>query len=119
LREAASVRLALSVPGLAAPAFVAALLGDRVQCVVRIGGRLLMVVEVAVPEGDERLEGQSVAAVVADFDLVPIALVGADGEIRSRPLDQRLAAGDRLTAVAGLATLERLFRRERPTSASE
>jgi Trk K+ transport system NAD-binding subunit len=117
LREAANVRLALSVPGLAAPAFVAALLGDRVQCVVRIGGRLLMVVEVAVPEGDERLEGQSVAAVAAEFDLVPVALVGADGEIRSRPMDLRLAAGDRLTAVAGLAALERLFRRERPTSA--
>src|SRR5437764_3843582 len=52
LREGANVRLALSVPGLAAPAFVAALLGDRVQCVLRVDGRLLMVVEVTVPAGD-------------------------------------------------------------------
>jgi Trk K+ transport system NAD-binding subunit len=119
LREAANVRLALSVPGLAAPAFVAALLGDRVQCVVRIGGRLLMVVEVVVPEGDERLEGQSVASVAAVFDLVPVGLVGADGQISSRPMGMILAAGDRLTAVADLPAIERLFRRERPPITSE
>ena len=119
LREAANVRLALSVPALAAPAFVAALLGDRVQCAVRVGGRLLMVVELTVPEGDERLDGQPVGAVAAEFDLVPVALVGVDGKTRPRPADLRLAAGDRLTAVSALTALERLFRRERLPGAEE
>jgi Trk K+ transport system NAD-binding subunit len=113
LREAADVRLALSVPALAAPAFVAALFGDRVQCAVRVGDRVLMVVEVAVPEGDETLDGQSVRAVAVDFNVLPVAVVGADGQMRSRPVEVRLAAGDRLTAVAALPDLERLFRRER------
>ena len=48
LRESANVRLALSLPAMAAPAFVAALFGDRVQGVFRVGSRLLMVVELAV-----------------------------------------------------------------------
>jgi Trk K+ transport system NAD-binding subunit len=113
LREAANVRLALSVPALAAPAFVAALFGDRVQCAVRIGGRLLMVVEVVVPADDDCLDGQTVRAVAIDFNVLPVAVVGIDGQMRSRPMDARLVAGDRLTAVAALPDLERLFRRER------
>jgi Trk K+ transport system NAD-binding subunit len=113
LREAANVRLALSVPALAAPAFVAALFGDRVQCAVRVGSRLLMVVEITVPEADECLDGQSVRAVAIDFSVLPLAVVGADGNVRTRPLEVRLSAGDRLTAIATLPDLERLFRRER------
>src|SRR5204863_5331849 len=108
LREAAEVRLALSVPALAAPAFVAALFGDRVQCAVRVGDRVLMVVEVTVPEGDESLDGQSVRAVAVDFNVLPVAVVGADGQLKARPVEARLAAGDRLTAVAALPDLDRL-----------
>ena len=37
---------------LASASFVAALFGDRVQAVFRVGGRLLMVVELAVQAGD-------------------------------------------------------------------
>jgi Trk K+ transport system NAD-binding subunit len=113
LREAADVRLALSVPVLAAPAFVAALFGDRVQCVVRVAGRLLMVVELTVPADDPVLDGQSVRAVAVDYNLLPVVVVGTDGAVRDQPLGQRLGAGDRLTAVAALADLERLLRRER------
>jgi Trk K+ transport system NAD-binding subunit len=114
LREAANVRLALSVPALAAPAFVAALFGDRVQCPIRIGARVLMVVELTVPDDDVCLDGQAVRAVAVDFNILPVAVVGPDGQMRSRPMEARLAAGDRLTAVAALPDLERLFRRERP-----
>jgi Trk K+ transport system NAD-binding subunit len=113
LREGANVRLALSVPGLAAPAFVAALLGDRVQCVLRVDGRLLMVIELTVPAGDAILDGQSVRAVAVDYGLVPVAVTGTDGALVEQPLTRRLAAGDRVTAVAALADLERLLRRER------
>jgi Trk K+ transport system NAD-binding subunit len=113
LREAADVKLALSVPALAAPAFVAALFGDRVQCAVRVAGQVLMVVEVTVPVGDDSLDGQSVRAVAVDFNVLPVAVIGADDVVKSQSPDMRLAAGDRLTAVAALPDLERLFRRER------
>jgi Trk K+ transport system NAD-binding subunit len=113
LREGASIRLALSMPELAAPAFVAALLGDRVQCVLRVAGRLLMVVELSVPEGDAMLDGQSVRAVAVDYGLMPVAVTNGAGVVIERTLEHRLSAGDRLTAVAALPDLERLLRRER------
>jgi Trk K+ transport system NAD-binding subunit len=118
LREAANVRLALSVPALSAPAFVAALFGDRVQCALRIGSQLLMVVEVTVPPGDDFLDGRDLKAVAAEYNLLPVAVVGSNGEIRQRPIDGKLIAGDQLTAVAALPDLERLFRRERPADAT-
>jgi Trk K+ transport system NAD-binding subunit len=113
LREGASIRLALSVPALAAPAFVAALLGDRVQCVLRVAGRLLMVVELSVPAGETMLDGQSVRAVAVDYGLMPVAVTSAEGVVIERTLEHRLSAGDRLTAVVALPDLERLLRRER------
>ena len=119
LREAANVRLALSVPALAAPAFVAALFGDRVQCAVRVGDRVLMVVEFTVPDGDASLDGQLMREVTADFNVLPVAVVGADGVVKFQSPDMLLAAGDRLTAVAALPDLERLFRRERHASPKE
>src|SRR5262249_60113241 len=48
LREAANIRLAMSIPDLVAPAFVAALFGDRVQSVFLVEGRLLAAVGLAV-----------------------------------------------------------------------
>jgi Trk K+ transport system NAD-binding subunit len=113
LREATDVRLALSAPALAAPAFVAALFGDRVQCVVRVAGSLLMVVELTVPAGDAVLDGQAVRAVAVDYNVLPVAVAGADGKLSEQPLAHRLAAGERLTVVAALPDLERLLRRER------
>jgi Trk K+ transport system NAD-binding subunit len=113
LREAANVRLALSVPALAAPAFVAALFGDRVLSAVRIGRKLVLVVELAVPPGDLCLDGKTVRDVAADFGLSPVAVFGKDGAPRPAPLEHRLGPGDHLVAVAGLTDLERLFRRQR------
>jgi len=115
LRDAANVRLALSIPALAAPAFVAALFGDRVLSAVRIGTKLVLVVELAVPAGDVCLDGQSVAAIAAEFALVPVAVFGTDGKPRAIVLDHRLSAGERLVVVTGLADLDRLFRRQRGT----
>lgn len=112
LREGANVRLALSVPALAAPAFVAALFGDRVQSVVRVGGRVLLVVELAVSAGDPCLDGQTVRAAAVDYELMPVAVRTAEGRPAVRQGDHCLAAGDVITAVMGLPDLERLFRRE-------
>jgi Trk K+ transport system NAD-binding subunit len=116
LREAANVGFALSIPTLAAPAFVAALFGDRVQSVFLVGGRLLAAVDVLVQPGDGLLIGQSVRAVAADYHILPVALVSHDGQTREQFHDTRLNAGDRLVAIAALHDLERLLSRQPPAS---
>jgi Trk K+ transport system NAD-binding subunit len=112
LREAADVRLALSIPALAAPAFVAALFGDRVQSVFLIEGKILAAVDLAVQAGDPCLQGQAVRALAIDYRFVPVCLVGTDGKARPRLLEVRLEAGDRLNAVIALGDLQRLLQRE-------
>ena len=119
MRDAASVRLALSLPALAAPAFVAALFGDRVLSAIRIGNRLLLVVELAVAAGDPGLDGQTVRSVARGFGLAPIAVVGPGNRTLAATDDQVLAAGDRLVAVIGLSDLERLLGRQRAPQEDE
>jgi Trk K+ transport system NAD-binding subunit len=113
LREAANVRLALSIPELAAPAFVAALFGDRVLSVFFVGDRLLAVMDLVVQPQDPFLAGASVLAMAVDYGLQPVRLQLADGRVSPQPLRARLAEGDRLTAVVTLAALQRLLRREK------
>ncbi len=113
LREAANVKLALSIPELAAPSFVAALFGDRVRCVFFVEGRLLAVVELCVPAGDAFLEGQSVRALGVDYHMLPLFLEGGAGTTKPALLQAVLAAGDRLTVVLAQADLQRLLQRER------
>jgi Trk K+ transport system NAD-binding subunit len=114
LREAANIRFALSIPSMAAPAFMAALFGDRVQTVFLVAGRLLAVVEVAAQADDPFLTGQSVRALMIDFRLVPVSLVKADRSPVSNPVAVRIEPGDRLLAILALPDLERLLRREKP-----
>ena len=57
LRDAANVRLAVSVPALAAPAFVAGLFGDRVLSVFLVRDRLLAVIDLVIQD-DDPLAGQ-------------------------------------------------------------
>jgi Trk K+ transport system NAD-binding subunit len=112
LREAANIRLALSIPALAAPAFVAALFGDRVQGVFLVEGRMLAAVDLAVPAGDLCLEGQPVRALAIDYRFLPVCLVGADRKLKQGLEQARLQAGDRLNAVIALSDLQRLLQRE-------
>jgi Trk K+ transport system NAD-binding subunit len=112
VREAAEIRHAASIPALAAPAFAAALFGDRVQTLITAAGRTLVVVEFAVHADDPCLNGQSLRAAVVDYRFLPVALNGHDP---AEVPDWRLKAGDRLTAVAELPDLERLVRREPAT----
>lgn len=114
LREAASIRLAFSIPALAAPAFVAALFGDRVRGVFLIAGKLLAVVDLTVKPDDALLAGRVVRELATDFHLVPLRLQTADKQTRPRPLEAMLAAGDRLTIIVGLNDLQRLLERELP-----
>jgi Trk K+ transport system NAD-binding subunit len=112
LRTAANVRYALSVPALVAPAFVAALFGDRILSVFLIEGRLVAVVELLTAAQDSFLAGQSVRAVAIDYRLLPLAVLDAAGGPPRPSGSARLAAGDRLIAIMALSDLERLRRRE-------
>jgi Trk K+ transport system NAD-binding subunit len=128
LREAANVQLALSVPLLAAPAFLAALYGDRVLGVFRVRDRLFAVIDLVV-QGQDPLLPLSLQTIAIDYRLLPVAVVPFHGSSagpaastsawrESRPgLPLRLTAGDRLVAIIALPDLERLLRRQPCTAA--
>jgi Trk K+ transport system NAD-binding subunit len=110
LRQAANVQLAVSVPALAAPAFLAGLYGDRVQNVFLVRNRLLALIDLVI-QPDDRLRGQSVRTVAVDYRLVPVAVLPAACGPPPKPLQARLTEGDRLVAVVELHDLDRLLRR--------
>jgi Trk K+ transport system NAD-binding subunit len=112
LREAADVRLALSVSALAAPAFAAALFGDRVQAVFLVEGRLLAVVDLLIHAADPCLAGQTVRAAAVDYNLLPVAVLPPEQGTPPAGRGGRLAGGDRLIAVIALNDLQRLLGRE-------
>lgn len=114
LRDSANIQLAFSVPALAAPAFVAALYGDRVQSVFLVGGRLFAAVEITISAGEACLDNEPLRAVAVDFGLMPVAVTDVNGRAVDEIWSHRLRAGERLTALATLADLDRLYRRERP-----
>ncbi len=114
LRDAADVRQAVSVPALAAPAFVAGLYGDRVQSVFLLRDRLLAVIDLVIQE-DDLLTGQAVRAVAVDYRLQPVAVISTTGVPSVHPLGRRLEPHDRLVAITALADLDRLLRRQLPS----
>jgi Trk K+ transport system NAD-binding subunit len=110
-RTAAGVKMALSLPELTAPAFVAGLLGGRVLSMFVIGGRMLAVVELTIRADDAVLLGRSLRSLAVDYRLAPVAVVGPDGTVREIDLSYSIADGDRLTGVATVPDLERLTQR--------
>jgi Trk K+ transport system NAD-binding subunit len=111
LREAANVKLAVSVPVLTAPAFVAALFGDRVHSAFLLRERLFAVLDLVVQEKDP-FAGQAVRALAVDYRLMPVAVLPAAGPAARLPMAARLVAGDRLVAVSALADLQRVLSRQ-------
>jgi Trk K+ transport system NAD-binding subunit len=107
LRQAAGVDLALSVPALAAPAFLAALYGDRVRTVVLARQHMLAVLDVTVQPGGP-LQGLSVATAAAHFRFCLIALTDELGTPLNEPT---LAAGHRLVLVTALPDVEAILSR--------
>ncbi|HSQ56765.1 MAG TPA: NAD-binding protein, partial [Gemmata sp.] len=114
VRDAAEIRYALSIPALAAPAFAAALFGDRVHTLVTAAGRTLVVIEIVVDEDEAYLVGKSLRALSFDYRILPVAFAGRE---LAAAASHRLQVGDRFTAVAELSDLERLLMR-RPASAN-
>jgi Trk K+ transport system NAD-binding subunit len=113
LRDEANIKLALSIPVLAAPAFVAALFGERVPSLFLVKGRMLAAAELIVQPDDPVLAGQTLGALSADYRFLPLQVRTAEGKVFEPPADHRLGPGDRLTIIAALADLERLMRREK------
>ncbi len=113
-REAAGIQHAVSVPSLAAPAFVAALYGDLVQSLITVGYRTLCIVDVTVQPDNPCLYEQSLKAAMIDYRFLPLGLSGMPPFAQEvPPSSYRLKAGDKLTIVAELPDLERLMRRDR------
>jgi Trk K+ transport system NAD-binding subunit len=114
LREAANVRLALSIATLAAPAFVAAVFGDRILSIFPIEGRVLAVIDLLIGEKDTVFIGQPARVVAVDYGVVPVAVLPRDGTQSGQGIGARLASGDRLIGIVALPDLQRLLRREPP-----
>jgi len=112
LREAANIRLAMSIPALAAPAFVAALFGDRVSSLFLVGGQQLAVIELAVQPGDIFLTGKSVRALTQDYRMLMLSLARGERSVALPSGEDRFRSGDRLTFITALSDLDRLLRRE-------
>jgi Trk K+ transport system NAD-binding subunit len=114
LRDAANIRFAVALPALAAPAFLAALFGDRVLSVFLAHGRYMAVIELVVQSTDSWLDGQVVRAVAIDYQLLPVALVRQNGPAaRQSIMNYRLGPGDQLTVITALKDMARMLRRER------
>lgn len=113
LRVAANVRLAVSVPVLAAPAFVAGLFGERVLSVFLMHEQLFAVMDLVIQAQDTHLAGQTARTLAVDNNVLPVAVVPTDGSPLPRnPLAARLSAGDRLILVIALKDMERFLRRQ-------
>src|SRR4029078_7605614 len=102
LREAANVNLAVSIAVLSAPAFLAALYGDRVRTVVLARHHLLAVLDRAVAGGGP-LAGLSVTEASARHRFCAIAVTDDKGHLVS---ETTLKPGRRLVIVAALPDVE-------------
>lgn len=115
VREAAEIRHAVSVPALAAPAFAAALYGDRVHTLFTVGGRTFMVIEVVVQDDDPCLRDAPLVDRESDYRFLSLAVSGMESfTTRNVASTYQLKAGDRVTAVIEASDLERLLRRDAP-----
>jgi Trk K+ transport system NAD-binding subunit len=110
LRESANIDRALSIPELAAPAFLAAFLGDRIGTVLLAKGTLLAVVEVLV-DGKDALVSRPVSEWAAQYRLLPLAVTQGT-ERRTRDLEGLLLpAGAVLTVLIPFRDMPNLFQR--------
>lgn len=115
VREAADIRYTVAASAVAAPAFVAALYGDRVHTLFNMAGQMFAAVEFDVQADDLCLHEQTLLAVMVDYGLLPVAVSGqVPFAVQGIPSQYRLKSGDRFAAVMALPDLERLLRREQP-----
>jgi Trk K+ transport system NAD-binding subunit len=99
LNQALGITVSRSSSYLAAPSFVAALLGHTVLSTVAVGRRVLLVAELPVPP-DTNLAGRSIATIDQPDKLRVLAVATGDTIVWSPAPTYCLRAGDRLIAVA-------------------
>jgi Trk K+ transport system NAD-binding subunit len=114
VRDAADIRLALSPPALAGPAFATALLGDRVQALAPIGDRTIALVELIADPGDELCD-RTIHELMVDYHFLPLGVAGAEPFAETGVTKgHRMKVGEKLIAAIDLKDLERMLRREPP-----
>jgi len=119
LRQAANVRLALAIPELAAPAFVASLYGSQLQSLFQVEGRVLTVYNLSVDADDFTLLGMTLQGLATGYGFLPVQHLGADGNPRPLRPESLLALGDRVTGIIALEHVHRLFEIDKePATAS-
>jgi len=109
VRDAADIRYAVSIPALSAPAFAAALFGDRVHTLIRTAGHILVVVELVIQQNDPFLAGNAIASASNEYRFLPLAV---NGKVIESTTAISIKPGDRLTVVTELQDLERLIRHD-------
>ena len=113
VRESANIKHAMGVPALAAPAFAAALYGDKVQTLISIAGKTLVIVDLIVQPNDPCLCDTSLSAAMIDYHFLPIAVSEQEPFPKQGiPKTYRIKEGDRLTVMIEPTHLEQLLRRE-------
>jgi Trk K+ transport system NAD-binding subunit len=112
LRQAANIKLALSVPELAAPAFVAALYGESIRSMVLVSGRMLAVYDIHVHDHDSPFLARTLRELCDDYHFVPIYLQNQAG-LETLDFNKKLSIGDKLTLVIALENLQRLANTQR------
>jgi Trk K+ transport system NAD-binding subunit len=104
------ITISRSVPGLAAPAFAAAMLRREVLGTISVGHRILLIAEVPI-QADSELDGMVSESVNAPHQAQVIGIQRhAAGTLElPAPPDHRLTAGDRLIILATRAGLGRVL----------
>lgn len=110
LRESANIRFAVSIPALAAPAFAAALFGDRMEALFLVGNKPLTTVTIRVTADEVGLAGKTVQQLVEQFNLLPVSVQSAAGDVASNLMNHQLRVGDQLIAVIRPSDLDRFYR---------
>ncbi len=109
LRQAANVRFALSIPDLAAPAFVASLYDNQVYSLFQVEGRLLAVYELTVQDIGSPLAGCTLKTLAATHGFLTLHHCSATGDDRALSPDSVPEVGARLTGIIALENVQRLF----------
>lgn len=112
-REAAGVRLALSLPDLVGPAFLAGLLGERVLTLFLLDSRFVAVLELSIIENDP-LVNRSLRSLQIDYNIIPVALNPNREQFSAPHPDIRLREGDHVILMAALSDIRRISSRELP-----
>ncbi|MCI0681247.1 MAG: NAD-binding protein [Gemmataceae bacterium] len=119
LRQSADMGLAVSIPELAAPAFVAALYGDQVRGMFQIEARMVAVYDLVVRECDSDARNTPLEELGREHRFLPMARTNAAGAQLTWSADTRLAAGDRLTVLISLDDLQQWLARETTEAAQK